>query len=593
VAKNFLVDTFATISTVRDMDFNVTKTGATGSAPENDEIQNADSARKGEEAACHANGGANVLLVSPKQNCVPTELPTRGTKNIDEAGRNAKSKRKRGSEPNPDGIGDDPNDGKFFNEECGSTDGVGRKRFRPGGSRSPDPQSGASDAAASKKSDNEHSPFSISSSSPASAVQFTIQTATGATTFHLQFFQNELNSTIKNYSHNGDVLFGPGAIQLLSTKLVETEFSVKKALIVTSKGCVKRIFSGIEPQLGQVGVDCVMFDEILPNPTDESVEKGVSIAKENKVGFIIGIGGGSSIDAAKAIAIGVNTRRPLPIVAIPTTAGTGSEVNEGAVITFGKSKRVVSGALPRLVIVDPELMLSVPKDQTMYQGFDALCHCVESFLSASSDFIYFNSSGSLNDTGKKLLQSVPLIANALPMVVVDGNNISARTAMAFVSTSAGKFESMGLLIHDIAHVLGGEFGVTHGEALMALSVPFYTKFAQKNASNKAVTSKMVELAKRLGKSDATRAEHFVEALQELAIKCGFDLSQVLKGFVSRITRPSASKILSFAALSKPNPTYDLTPGNFKNEDYVWIFEQLWPEDDENPEDNASSMSSKS
>ena len=196
--------------------------------------------------------------------------------------------------------------------------------------------------------------------------------------------------------------FGAGELKNLATMPLPG----KKALIVISAGSsMKRLgyLSTLEEQLDKAGIGHVTFDKILPNPIKSHVMEGAELCRTNACDFVIGLGGGSSIDTAKAIAVtvamggdfwqyvagGTGGGQPitsaLPIVAIPTTAGTGTEVDLWSVITNEQTQEKIGWGsplvFPTLAVVDPELMMSVPPRLTAYQGFDAFFHAAEGYIS--------------------------------------------------------------------------------------------------------------------------------------------------------------------------------------------------------------------
>ena len=201
-----------------------------------------------------------------------------------------------------------------------------------------------------------------------------------------------------NFYMPSKLIFGRGSLN----NLHKQKFPGKKALIVT-EAIIKELgyLKMLEEQLNKANISYVLFDKIIPNPIKEHVMEASNIVKKEKCDFIIGIGGGSSIDSAKSIAImstnegdywdyvsrGTGKKKtvlnePLPIIAIATTAGTGTEVNPWLVITNGREK-VGFGhykTFPYLSIVDPELMKTIPPKLTAYQGFDALLSCSSSIF---------------------------------------------------------------------------------------------------------------------------------------------------------------------------------------------------------------------
>ncbi|HAK44343.1 MAG TPA: alcohol dehydrogenase, partial [Spirochaeta sp.] len=205
-----------------------------------------------------------------------------------------------------------------------------------------------------------------------------------------------------NYFIPTRVLFGPGKLN----DLAKEPLPGKKALIVVSSGTSMKKFGYLERVqnlLASQNVESVVFDKILPNPILDHVTEGAEMAKAEGCDFIVGLGGGSSIDSAKSIAImaknsgnywdyvngGTGKGQPvengvLPIVAITTTAGTGTEADPWTVITHqDRDEKIGFGTeetFPVLSVVDPELMTSVPAHLTAYQGFDAFFHAVEGYI---------------------------------------------------------------------------------------------------------------------------------------------------------------------------------------------------------------------
>ena len=248
------------------------------------------------------------------------------------------------------------------------------------------------------------------------------------------------------------------------------------ALIVTDAFlAASPVVAAVRVSLEEAGIVVTVFDQVTPNPTTTSLDLGSDLARDLKVQAIIAVGGGSSMDAAKGIAIGaVNPQRgseldyrsdfaidALPIIAVPTTAGTGAEVNAFGVVTDVLTHRKFyvgsSSALARAAILDPELTIGLPPKATAATGMDALTHALESYLSARpnpySDGI--------------ALQVIATVADYLPRAVDDGSDLEARAQLLLASHIAGVgFSHTGLgLVHGIAHPLGGRFDIPHGLAL--------------------------------------------------------------------------------------------------------------------------------
>lgn len=336
-----------------------------------------------------------------------------------------------------------------------------------------------------------------------------------------------------NYYMPTKLLFGKGQLG----NLHKEKLPGKKALIVISAGKSTRKFGYLEKlenELKLANVKYVIFDEIQPNPTLENVRNGAKVVRENACDFVIGLGGGSSIDAAKSIAVMATnegdywdyisggtgkgkapSNNPLPIIAITTTAGTGTEVDPWTVITneemnekigFGYEK-----TFPVIAVVDPELMMTVPKMLTAYQGFDALFHSTEGYLN--------NTAYVMSDM--YALKAIELIGKSLETAVNDGKNEEARANVALANTLSGLVESTSGCTseHSIEHALSAFHpNITHGAGLIMISEAYYTHIANTGACDE----RMIDMAKALGKKDATKAMDFVEALVDLQKVCGVD-----------------------------------------------------------------------
>ncbi|MEF9916895.1 MAG: iron-containing alcohol dehydrogenase [Lachnospiraceae bacterium] len=334
-----------------------------------------------------------------------------------------------------------------------------------------------------------------------------------------------------NYFIPTRILFGRGQL----ANLHEQELPGKKALIVISSG--KSIRSNgylekVEEQFRLANVETVVFDKILPNPIKAHVMEGAAFAKTNGCDFVVGLGGGSSIDAAKAIAIMANNegdywdyveggsgkgmpvlQDPLPIIAITTTAGTGTEADPWTVTTKEDTNEKIGygydKTYPILSIVDPELMLTVPKDLTIYQGFDALFHSTEGYLN--------NRAYPLSDM--YALKSIELIGQNLKKVVDNGLDLDAREAVALANTLAGMVESTSGCTseHSMEHAMSAfHSNLPHGAGLIMISVAYYTYFAKSGSCDQ----RMIDMAKALGNREANNPMDFVDALVQLQKDCG-------------------------------------------------------------------------
>jgi alcohol dehydrogenase class IV len=269
------------------------------------------------------------------------------------------------------------------------------------------------------------------------------------------------------------LLVGSGAVARVGEKV--RELGKSQALVVTDKGVVAAgLLERVLGSLEVAGVKAHIFDQTEPNPRDRTVIKAFELAKKREVDAIIGLGGGSPMDVAKAVGVlltnpgplqdylrGSPVRNPLPtVVAIPTTAGTGSEVTQFSVVTDSERKFKAGIAspllIPRLAIVDPSLMASMPSHLAAATGMDALTHAIEAFVSRNAQ--PFSDALSLH--------AIRLIGNYLRPSVANGANEEARSQMAIASTLAGMaFSNAGVgLVHAMSHPLGGHFDIPHGVA---------------------------------------------------------------------------------------------------------------------------------
>ncbi len=332
------------------------------------------------------------------------------------------------------------------------------------------------------------------------------------------------------------ILFGAGTLNRLGNEPLPG----KKALIVISAGKSMRkngYLDRVTSMLDKQNVGYVIFDKILPNPIKSHVMEAAELAKKEKCDFIIGLGGGSSIDSAKSIAVmaknpgdywdyigsgsgkGMPTANgALPVVAITTTAGTGTEADPWTVITREDTHEKIGfgndHTFPVLSIVDPELMLTVPADLTAFQGFDTFFHASEGYIANVA-----------NPVGDVLaLKSIELIAKYLPSAVKNGNDLEARTQVALANTLAGMVESLSSCTseHSMEHALSAFHpNIPHGAGLIMLSESYHSFFLDKTPS------RYVDMAKAMGENidshnSNDQAKAFITALLKLQKACGVD-----------------------------------------------------------------------
>lgn len=301
-----------------------------------------------------------------------------------------------------------------------------------------------------------------------------------------------------------------------------------KAFIVTGRHvAVSDMMKQLTALLDENGIDCVIFDGITGEPTDTMIEKGVEMLKSSGCDFIIGIGGGSPLDSAKAIAaMAVNegsiadyngkeiTGEILPLAAIPTTAGTGSEATKFTVITDSEKgiKMLLKGdvLVPKLAIVDSSFTVGAPKSVTSATGLDALTHAVEAYTSRKAF--------SMTDT--LAVSAVKRIMKYLPIAYKEPDNSLAREQMSIAALEAGICinNSSVTIVHGMSRPIGALFHVPHGMS-NAMLLKECLSFAVSGAYEK-----FANLGRETGvasdsDSDETAAEKFIDSLQNICDVC--------------------------------------------------------------------------
>lgn len=331
-----------------------------------------------------------------------------------------------------------------------------------------------------------------------------------------------------NYFVPTQVLFGAGKLDELATIALPG----KKAIICTTGGKSMRssgVLDRVVSLLNKNGVESVLFERVSSNPNTDMVMAGATLGRENGCDFVIGLGGGSSIDTAKAVAVvmanggdvwdymggmtgkSASIEKALPIVAISTTSGTGTEVNPFAVITKEiTSEKIDLGSpavYPTISIIDPELQCSVPAELTAFQGMDVLFHSAEGYIC--------NSTTPFSDLFA--LESIRLMAKNLPDAFQNGKDLEAREGMCLANLFAGMVESTSNCTseHAIAHSLGAmHHTVPHGAALCLVCVECFRYYAN------WVPERMADMAKAVGYPKT--AQGFIDFLQNMLHTLGID-----------------------------------------------------------------------
>ena len=324
--------------------------------------------------------------------------------------------------------------------------------------------------------------------------------------------------------------FGPGARKVLPQEI--KRLGLHKAFVATDKELIKFGVAGkVLSVLEEAGIPYEVFSEIKPNPTVSNVKAGVKAYAEAGADFILAIGGGSSIDTAKAIGIITNNpefsdvvslegvadtrRKSVPVIALPTTAGTAAEVTINYVITDEQNQKkmvcVDPNDIPAIAIVDAELMYTLPKGLAAATGMDALTHAIEGLITK----------GAWEMSDMFEIKAIEMINRYLETAVNNPSDAEARNGMAVAQYIAGMaFSNVGLgVVHGMAHPLGAIFDIPHGVA-NALLLPTIMEF-----NMPAALDKYVEIAKAMnvyaaGMSKEEAAQAAVKAVKELSLRIG-------------------------------------------------------------------------
>ena len=324
--------------------------------------------------------------------------------------------------------------------------------------------------------------------------------------------------------------FGPGARKELPG--VVSRLGFKKALVVTDKGLMKfGVAKMVLDVMDEAGIAYTVFDDVKPNPTVSNVKAGIEACKQAEADFIVAIGGGSSMDTAKGIGIVVRNpefadivslegvadtkHKSLPIIALPTTAGTAAETTINYVIIDetrqAKMVCVDPNDIPCVAIIDAELMYSLPKSLTAATGMDAMTHAIEGLITKAA--------WELSDMFE--IKAIEMIYKYLPLAVDEPTNPVGRDGMAVAQYVAGMaFSNVGLGVdHGMAHPLSALFDVPHGVAC-AMLLPTVMRF-----NMPAAIDKYADIAKacgvwRDGMTAEAAAEAACQAIEQLSERVG-------------------------------------------------------------------------
>lgn len=328
-----------------------------------------------------------------------------------------------------------------------------------------------------------------------------------------------------NYHQTTKILFGAGRVKELP-EIVKCYG--KKVLLVTTKATIpalERQYKRVISILTSSGIDVIHYDGVVPNPTINSVDDGGRIARENNVDVVIGLGGGSSLDTAKAISVVAthsgscwdylfyknpqpDHNKLLPVIAVTTTSGTGSQVTQVAVITNpgtrDKSALFNNILYPLVSIIDPELMLSLPSFVTATTGFDVLCHAFESAINVNtSPYIEIMS-----------WEAISTVVENLPNALKNLNDIKYREKMAYADLLGGLcIANAGVTLpHGMGMAISGMYPhVAHGESL-SIVYPAFAEFTWSSSIEKFAKLTRILNSKYNNTDDADAASHSREEI---------------------------------------------------------------------------------
>ncbi len=385
-----------------------------------------------------------------------------------------------------------------------------------------------------------------------------------------------------NFNNPTNLYFGAGSLNELGSLAMPG----KKAMVLISNGKSTKENGYLDrtlKELARAGVETAVFDKIMENPLKEAIMEGAAFAREHGCDFIVALGGGAVLDSSVAIsAMAANPRdlwdyvvggtgkgqplvnKGLPIVAITTTAGTGSEMNCWGVISNLETKEKIGfgdpSLTPVLAIVDPELMMTVPAKYTAYQGFDALFHNTEVMMSKGVNV--------LSET--IALSAIEHIAKYLPLAVKDGKDLEAREHVAYGSTMAGITMQLSFTTaqHSMEHSMSAyHHNLPHGAGLIMISKAFAEFFIEKHACD----GQFIKMAKVMGIENADKPEDFITALVDLQKACGVaDLKMSDYGIT-----PDEFMTLAKGARSMQGGLFAANPCELTDEDCAGIFEKSY------------------
>lgn len=353
-----------------------------------------------------------------------------------------------------------------------------------------------------------------------------------------------------------EIFAGPGASLLLCDAVAGT--GVKRLLLVTDAMLVK--LGLVEPllaRLTELGVTVTVYDGVLPDPAVEQCDEALTLLQRTDCEAVLAVGGGSAMDCAKIVAARATNDKsvwdmtgffkvsyaPLPIYCIPTTAGTGSEVSVGAVVSDPVHKRKLPiidyKLVPRMAALDGRLMTGLPRNGTAATGMDALTHAIEAYISRIAT----------KESDQMALEAVSLIMRHLPRVMANGQDEESRQMMAWAAYRAGlAFSRAGLgYVHGIAHNFGAYYHTPHGWA-NAIVLPYVLEYSKTTCTERLADLARVSGLARGNESAAVLADRLIDHIRQM--KSDFGIPAGLKDL-----RPEDIPAIAEAALAEAHMSY--------------------------------------
>lgn len=401
------------------------------------------------------------------------------------------------------------------------------------------------------------------------------------------------NRSTWNFHFGGRLLFGRGAVR--ETGAAVARLGARKVFIVTDPVLMKvGIVASVVESLQGKGIEAVVFDGGAPEPSFEIADAAIAAARDARPDGIVGLGGGSNIDVAKVVAASLSQGGDfrtlfgfdllsgplLPLICLPTTAGTGSEVSHSAVLTDTANRIKLSmqshHLRPRLAVVDPDLTLSCPKKPTADSGIDALTHAIEAYTATRSEEIPIGPGEMFPYEGKTPFgdlfaeKAISLVGRHLVTAVEEPANLEAREGMALAATLAGvAFSNCGVaLVHAMEYPVGGEVHVSHGEG-NGLLLPYVMRHTKS-----ARTTEFAQIARLLGEdcpglSDDAAADRAIARVEALRERIGIRARLRDLGVTEVMLPELARKAHGIKRLMT------LTPGTPSFEDVLGIYRAAW------------------